>query len=338
MNVVTARIVRSDAAFAALEPAWWDLWRRTPAATPFQSPAWLLAWWRHFSPGDLFTLVAEQGDKLVGLATFYIEDGALGRRLLPVGISVSDYHDVLLDPTCSRVAWMALRNAALAAPELWARWDFEELMPQAIALTLPWPGGMAVETAPQNACPVLDLSAGSLEGCLPKSKRRKMNLARNRIARRGIVMIEKAGPGDVSPFLDYLFRLHGLRWQSQGEAGVLADETVRRFHRDAASALANAELLRLSTLAIAGQVVAVYYGFHQGDRAYAYLSGLDPEFTFESPGTLIMAHAIAEAIREGAREFHFLRGREAYKYSWGALDRWSQRRTIFRSVGRDAAA
>jgi CelD/BcsL family acetyltransferase involved in cellulose biosynthesis len=36
-----------------------------------------------------------------------------------------------------------------------------------------------------------------------------------------------------------------------------------------------------------------------------------------SAGTQIVAHAIEEAAREGATEFHFLRGGEAYKYAWG---------------------
>jgi CelD/BcsL family acetyltransferase involved in cellulose biosynthesis len=338
VSAIAARVIRRYDELATLEPAWWALWRRSPAATPFESPAWLMAWWRHFSPGDLFTLAAEEGGKLVALAVCYIENGDLGCRLLPVGIAVSDYHDVLLDPACAADAWSSIRDTALASPESWARWDFEELMPSALALAAPWAGGEAIETALQNACPVLDLSAGELEACLPRSKRRKLALARNRTARRGGAVIEKAAPGDVGVFLDHLYRLHGLRWQSQGEAGVLADEVVRRFHRDAARALASNGLLRLFTLAMAGQVVAVYYGFHHGERAYAYLSGFDPAFEFESPGTLIIAHAMAEATREGAREFHFLRGREAYKYSWGALDRWNQRRTIVRSAGRDAAA
>jgi CelD/BcsL family acetyltransferase involved in cellulose biosynthesis len=338
MSAITTRVIRRYEELAALEPDWRALWRRNPAATPFDSPAWLTAWWRHFSPGELFTLAAEQGDKLVAVAAFYIEQGTLGCRLLPVGISVSDYHDVLLDPTCAAEAWSSIRDAALAAPDTWARWDFEELMPGALALAVPWPGGEAVETAPQSACPVLDLSAGELEACLPKSKRRKLNLAQNRAERRGGAVIEKAARCDVGRCLDHLFRLHGLRWRSQGEAGVLADEAVQRFHRDAAPALAADGLLRLFTLSMEGQVVAVYYGFHHGDRDYAYLSGFDPTFEFESPGTLIMAHAMAEAIREGAREFHFLRGREAYKYSWGALDRWNHRRTIVRNADRDAAA
>src|SRR5205085_12539882 len=97
----------------------WALWRRTPCATPFDSPAWLMAWWRQFSPGELFTLAAEQGGKLVAVAACYIEDGALGRRLLPIGISVSDYHDVLLDPTCAADAWSSVREAALAARDAW---------------------------------------------------------------------------------------------------------------------------------------------------------------------------------------------------------------------------
>src|SRR4051794_35890653 len=51
VSAVVARVIRRYDELAALEPAWWALWRRSPAATPFESPAWLMAWWRHFSPG-----------------------------------------------------------------------------------------------------------------------------------------------------------------------------------------------------------------------------------------------------------------------------------------------
>src|SRR6478735_6397040 len=167
MSPISARIVRRDDALAGLESDWWDLWRRAPAATPFQTPAWLLAWWRHFAPGEPFTIVAERDGRMTGLAPFYLEDGALGRRLLPVGISVSDYHDVLLDPACAAESWQALITTALAAPDDWERWDWEELMPQAAALNLPWPEGNG-EAAPQSACPVLALAPGPLDQCLPK--------------------------------------------------------------------------------------------------------------------------------------------------------------------------
>jgi CelD/BcsL family acetyltransferase involved in cellulose biosynthesis len=60
------------------------------------------------------------------------------------------------------------------------------------------------------------------------------------------------------------------------------------------------------------------------------LSGFDPEFAELSPGTQTVARAIEEAVREGAHEFHFLRGGETYKYAWGAVDRPSTALTLRR--------
>jgi CelD/BcsL family acetyltransferase involved in cellulose biosynthesis len=96
-------------------------------------------------------------------------------------------------------------------------------------------------------------------------------------------------------------------------------------------------VLRLLELRIAGLSAAVYYGFHHRKRAYGYLTGFDPDFSFESPGVILLAHAMEYAIREGASEFHFLRGREPYKYGWGAEDRWNYRR-VFRRVDGYARA
>ena len=40
--------------------------------------------------------------------------------------------------------------------------------------------------------------------------------------------------------------------------------------------------------------------------------------------------AIEAARQDGAREFHFLRGQEVYKYEWGAVDRRNRRRSFLR--------
>ena len=88
-------------------------------------------------------------------------------------------------------------------------------------------------------------------------------------------------------------------------------------------------MLRLYLLRLGQTPLAVYYGFFANGIAYAYLSGFDPDRAELSPGTQIVGHAIEEAVREGVREFHFLRGGEAYKYAWGAVDRINTAR-IFR--------
>jgi len=93
---------------------------------------------------------------------------------------------------------------------------------------------------------------------------------------------------------------------------VLADERIRRFHAGVIKVLYPKAVVRLHELRIAGEAAAAYYGFQDKGRAYAYLSGFDPRFALESPGSLLLAHVIADSIGAGAREFHFLRGSEAY--------------------------
>jgi CelD/BcsL family acetyltransferase involved in cellulose biosynthesis len=325
---VSTEIIRSAEALEALEPRWWSLWRRAPEATPFGSPAWLLPWWRAFHPGELFTAAAYRDGELVGLAPFYREDGPHGRRLLPVGISLSDHHDVLLDPACAGAAAAAL-TAAVESDPWWEAWSLEELPPEAAALRLPVPEGCRDALDDQSACPVLPLRS-SVEASLPKSKFRNLILARNRAARREGVRFEEADAASLPTLLDGLFRLHGLRWESRGEAGVLADDPVRRFHRKAAPRLLEVGLLRLHGLRFGADLVAAHYGFRHGARFYTYLQGFDPTFAFESPGALVAVHAMEGAARDGARELHFLRGREPYKYEWGAADRWNRRRVFTR--------
>jgi CelD/BcsL family acetyltransferase involved in cellulose biosynthesis len=121
-------------------------------------------------------------------------------------------------------------------------------------------------------------------------------------------------------FLDHLARLHRARWETRAQSGLLADEAVQTFHRLAAPKLLGAGFVRLYLLSFAGQVTGAYYGLAAKRRAYAYIGGFDPAFAHESPGTILIAHAIAQAHEQGDERFEFLRGGEAYKYAWGAQD------------------
>jgi CelD/BcsL family acetyltransferase involved in cellulose biosynthesis len=336
--VLRAEVIRHVEPFAALEAEWWELWRRVDAATPFQSPAWLIPWWRCFHPGELFVMTVRAAGRLIGLAPFYVEDGT--RRLLPLGISVSDHLDVLVAPGFEILAGQALVMEAARAGDLWDEWSLEELAPDALAWGLPTPEGCEDVSAPQSACPVLDFPPGAenIWRFVPARQRRDAHLARNRAARRGEVRIEPMDEADAPGFLDTLFRLHGARWESRGEAGVLADDQVQDFQRDALPRLAAAGLTRCFVVRIDEAAAAAHYGLAHRGRAYAYLTGFDPAYAFESPGVILLTHALEQAFGEGARAFHFLRGPEPYKYRWGASDRWNRRRSFRRIVGRGSHA
>lgn len=308
----------------AIAPAWRALFDRIPAATPFASPAWLIPWWRTFTPGRLASVAVWSGPHLVALAPLYVEHGAV-RRLLPLGIGLSDYLDVLIDPAHAAEAGDAMTAAIGAGCAGWDTWSAEDAVEGAAVLGLATPDGCISTVVTQAAAPVLDLGDGVAS--VPAGKRRKWRMAQHRAARRES-FLQVAEAAAVPDMLDQLVRLHAARWQSRGEAGVLADPRVVAFHRAAAPGLLEAGLLRLCSATIDGEVAGVYYGLQRGTAAYAYLGGFDPAFAHESPGTLLVGAAIADAAACGITAFHFLRGREAYKYEWGAVDRWTRCRRV----------
>src|SRR5205814_2031599 len=78
----------------------WDaLWRRSPNATPFQSPHWLLPWWRAFGSDEPYVIASTSNDSLDALAPLYIlRDDDSGESLgMFIGTGVTDYLDILGD-------------------------------------------------------------------------------------------------------------------------------------------------------------------------------------------------------------------------------------------------
>jgi CelD/BcsL family acetyltransferase involved in cellulose biosynthesis len=312
-----------------LRPEWAALWDRVPGATPFQHPAWLVAWWREIAPGRLLTLAVRRAGGLVAVMPLYIQEEAGIRKLLPVGISVTDY----LDATVSLDDAEAAVGAAFAhLARRRAEWDIAELheLPAGAALLRGAPPpGLAAAVHPESVVPVLPLppDRAGLGRPVPRRMCKNANLYRNRAARLGVTH-ERLPPDRVDEGVDALYALHALRWAARGEAGVVADEAIRRFHRAAAHGLAAAGLLRLRVLHAGGHPIAALYGFAAKGRAYAYLCGLDPEWAEVSPGTQVIAAAIEDAMREGCREFDFLRGEEPFKYLWGPTGRRNVIRTL----------
>src|SRR5207244_7775209 len=148
------------------------------------------------------------------------------------------------------------------------------------------------------------------------------------LERRGAVRVEGATSANLDELLEALFALHAARWQRRGLPGVLADDVVQQFTRDAARRMLDAGALRMEATRVDERIVAVFYGFAFGDTVYYYLSGYDPELEKLSVGTLMVAHAVEQAARDGAATFDFLRGAEEYKYAWGGKDRTNRRRVL----------
>lgn len=324
--MIRAMLISTPEELERLRAEWLALWRRSPSATPFQSPMWLLPWWRAFGSDELSTIVARDASGALSalLPLYIVRDGddSLGMFL---GTGNSDY----LDSVGNGDAGALL--AELAGCDC-ALWDLQELRPASPLLTAPLPEGMHDQILDDDRCPILSIEGAGdeLQNLISTHFRKKIRYYRRALARIAPVTTESATPETFDELLDALYVLHAARWQQRGLPGVLDDDVVQRFHREAARDLLNEGALRMHAIRLGERIVAVFYGFAHAGTVYYYLSGYDPELERLSIGTLIVAHAIEEAVREGAATFDFLRGAEEYKYAWGATDRVSARRQIFR--------
>ena len=322
---MSTEVITNTGALTALEPDWLDLCRRTPGVTPFQTPMWLLPWWHAFGSNDLAVIAARSEGRLEALAPLYVirdddSDESLGVFL---GTGISDYLDVIGDP--ARV----MDDMAAIDCQLW---DLQQLQPSSSMLHALLPDGWLSNIEAQEPCPVLSIAAASddLENVVSTHFRKKIRYYRRALARIGDVRVERPAPDTLDDILTSFFDLHTARWKRRNLPGVLADTTTQRFHRQVARRMLDAGMLRMYATRVGDRIAAVFYGFALHGTVYYYLSGYDPDLEKLSIGTLIVAHAIEEAVRDGATTFDFLRGAEEYKYAWGATDRVNQRRQLFR--------
>jgi CelD/BcsL family acetyltransferase involved in cellulose biosynthesis len=305
-------IVDDQAALSALQPEWQELWERDPAATPFESPAWLVPWVRIFAGSDWLVGTMRRCGRLIAVLPLFLVEDVHGRRLMSMGAGISDYGNGVFDPEvgCEEASLL------IAALQDWRAIELRQVPARSPLLAASAPEGWSDDRRPAEPCPVIPLPA-----ILSRRMRQNLRYYRRRVEGGGIVHSVAASGGEALSVLECLFMLHGARWRSRGSPGVLGDDMVRQFHRRAVPALGDAGLLRMHVLHRGGTPVAVGYMLTAKARAYDYITGFDPDWAGLGPGTVLIGCAIQAAVEEGAREFDFLRGREAYKYRWGAHDR-----------------
>lgn len=314
----------------SIEDLWIDLWLRDPAATPFQSPHWVLPWFRHFGSGEVLAVVAREDDRLDALAPMFIlrddDDPAESLGML-IGTGNSDYLDLLATPAAP--AGEILERLASADC---AMWDLQQLRDTSPLLTAPPPAKCEDQTEPHDACLVLSIDGAGdeLQNITSTHFRKKLRYYRRSLERERSVRWETPSAETLDEFMTALFDLHAARWKPRGLPGMLAAGVDQSFHREVARCMLGAEALRMYALRVDGRIVAIFYGFAHHDTVYYYLSGYDPDLDKMSVGSVIVAHAIEQAVRSGAKTFDFLRGAEDYKYAWGAQDRMNKRRRLTR--------
>jgi CelD/BcsL family acetyltransferase involved in cellulose biosynthesis len=324
--MILDEVVSLDA-LEALAPEWSQLFERCPGTTVFQSPEWLLPWWRHLGGGELIVLAVRQDGLLAAVAPLFVWGLPPEPRTVSLmGAGVTDYLDFLAAPEHEAEATALLLDHLAAIRSRWGVCELTDLPDHSPVLRAPCPANLSAERSCAAVCPALRLPdrSGSVLSNLTASMRRNLRKARSKLESEGPVRFEIAGPATLPRFCDALFRLHRARWQSRG-GGVLGESRILSFHREAMARMLRGGKLRLHVLLWKDEIIAAVYALVHGDCVYAYLGGFEPGLEVYSPGTVPIAQVLEQSIAEGKKTFDFLRGAEPYKYSWGAVDRLTYR-------------
>lgn len=287
---------------ATFERGWNALLAHCPEATPFAAPAWLLPWARAFAPDRTQAIALQSRGELVGWLPFFTWQGTL----LLAGTGPSDYASALFAEAES--ARVALAEAAHAAAEFGCdRIDLRQLPAHSPLLRAPVPRGWRGEVRAGDPCSIVRARAAA------SHHSKHLAHAERKLRRRVPVDMGCAGDGEIERAADMLETLHERRWIQRGEGGVLADPLTRTFMHAALPELHAAGLLRFYRLRAGEEIIAVLCALRLRDAEYFYLTGFDPEWARHSPGALLLAAALREAVAHGARRIDFLRGDEPYK-------------------------
>ncbi len=318
----------------SLIPEWWELFRRCPDATPFQSPAWLMPWWSCFGKGEPIVVTATRNGQLCGLAVVYLyaNNSCSQGRLFFIGKAVSDYLDILISPDEPRVQ-VAQRMFESLFEYLGLRHfvELDRLRPGSPVLQVKPVSGLRSIISGEGICPQLPLTGRTVQEFV-KKKSTIINL-RNRSRRAhalGTLEFVRADEDTYESLMKDLSKLHSARSNSAGRCGMFSDESMTRFLHQASRALLAAGMLRLHAMHLNGTSIAVSLGMLYGERAYLYNFGFDPGYSAIAPATHLIAFAMEQAAQEGAIIFDFLQGEEPYKFeTWGAVPHYTYRVQYF---------
>lgn len=289
----------------------------------------------------LLALVASDDQGPAAIAPLVAQTTPAGRVIRFASTGVSDYLDFVVARGVERQFGASLM--AFLGSIRWDLLDLQQVPDNSIAarqvMEAARERGFAVQAEAQEVCPSVSLPSSWQEyrASLSKSMRQNVDYYPRMALRRLGARIH--GPdSDGTGHLERVMALHQARWRRRLLPGSFSSQRVQDFHREVAQGMRQRGSLAVYTLWVDGWMGAGLYCLDYGDAVFYYSGGFHPALARYSPGTILVARAIADAIGRGKRRFDLLRGGEPYKYRWGARDRNNVRIRIAPRTAAGAAA
>lgn len=325
-------IIENMSEFTKIAHEWDAVLVKSSADNPFQSYAWLHAWWHVYGHGKPYILLCrdESTNELVGGLPLYVSNIAKCipikvLKILGSGKGSADFLGCLALVGRERDVHEAIDKHFHGTQNYW---DLIEL--QAIDVESSFGQyiknsglqGLVSEIQQTDRCPYLQLPGtwDDLVKGLSKKVRQRVGYYRRSLDKIGAVELEQITDVEMLPdALTDMIRLRQDRLDQKGLSSKLVTDAYCKFHEQLMPAFLRDNRLQLCFLRVDGQRIAYMYLFTGGNGVYFYQTGFDRAWANQSVGFVLLGKVIEQAIADGYENFEFLRGEEKYKYEWGQV-------------------
>lgn len=319
MSIETT-ILSDPQTFTTLKNDWMDLLSRSVTNYVFQSPQFQEAWWQALGSGEVCIITVRDGDRLIGLAPFYIEPNERGRQICFIGcVNVSDYLDILVDKNHQQEVYDALETTLKTEFTEWDRLflcSLPEASPTRVWLPQAFPNATEKQQDISPYIPLPKTWDEYLAGIDRKQRheiKRKMRRLEETDHTFEVISTEKEAHQALQDFIQ-------LHRASSAEKNDFWDEKHLGFFSNFIPAAGAQGWLKLFFLKIENVRAAAMLVLDYNNQYLLYNSGFDPaQFKNVSPGNVLTAYTIRTAIVEKKDIYDFLRGDEEYKFRFGAV-------------------
>ncbi len=290
----------------------------------FLTHEWISSWWKCFSEKNSLEILIFKDEKEnpEGIAPFMIKNKTLH---FIASREVSDYCDIITVSERRKEIYENLLNyfrinySDIKKIELI---NIKSLSPTLAFLPLLAPEhGFSSSCIETEVAPLLELPSSYEDYMKGLSKKNRHEL-RRKLKRveslKGVETAKVTKTKELQSSIETFIALHKKGspskqkfWQKKGMCDFFSEITYR---------FSLQKWVELNFLYYEERIMAALLNFSYSDQIYFYNVAFNKDFAWYSPGLFLFNHCIKQAISDGKRKVDFLRGREKYKYYFGAED------------------
>lgn len=316
--------IRDPKGFQKIQDVWNILLHSSDQECPFLAHEWISSWWKCFSEDDFLEILLLKDEKgnPVGIAPLMVQKNTL---CFIASEEVSDYCDFVVEKgrneeffknvlnhvktTHPDIEKIDLINIKSTSPTL-------DILPRMASKY-----GYSCSKTEIEVAPLLELPSSYEDylGNLSKKKRHELRRKLRRMESLEGIRVEKiTDTKNLPTYIDKFIALH--RQRSPSKAKFWKKPKMTAFFHEMARRFSLRKWIEMNVLFYEDRMLAALLNFTYADRIYFYNVAFDKDFARYSPGIYLFNHSIQEAISTRKKCADFLRGREEYKYYFGAED------------------